>query len=155
MTATDDLVLRSAVAADTALLLEFIRELAEAEQLPFPVTATTEDLLDSLFGARPVAEALLGFVANEPVCFAVFFETFSTTTGKRGLHLDDLFVREKFQGRGYGKKILSHIASIAEARNCARFEWWCLKTNERAINFYQSIGARPMEELIIFRMQNL
>ena len=145
--------LRPAEPSDAELLLHFIRELARIEAFPFPVTVTAQDLLDNLFGPRPAGEALLGFVEDEPACFAVFYETFSTTTGKRGLHLDDLCVLEQFQGRGYGDAMLARVAGIARARGCARFEWWALRTNARAIRFFEAKGARQMEELVIFRTQ--
>ena len=147
-----DLMLRAAEKDDTQLLLSLIRELAEAEAFPFPVTVTEGDLRQSLFGANPAAEAVLGFVSDQPVGFAVFYETFATTTGRRGLHLDDLFVRSEHQGKGFGRALLRYIARVAKDRGCARFEWWCLRTNDNAIRFYQAMGARALEELLVFRM---
>jgi hypothetical protein len=93
-----DLLLRVADAQDVPLLLSLIRELAVAEEFPFPVTVTEEDLRDSLFGANPAAEAVLGFAGDRAAGFTVFYETFATKTGKRGMYLDDLFVRPEFQG---------------------------------------------------------
>ncbi len=148
------LAIRQAQASDAELLICFIRELAVAEDFPYPVTVTEDDLMESLFGSRPAAEALIGFSAESPVCFAVFYETFSTTTGRRGLHLDDLFVRPQYQGSGYGKTMLQHVAAIAESRKCARFEWWTLRTNERALGFFQAVGARRLDQLVIHRIQN-
>jgi ribosomal protein S18 acetylase RimI-like enzyme len=148
-----DLILRPAEAGDAEQVLDFIRELAQAEAFPFPLTVTAEDLRANLFGARPAAEVLLGFIGGEPACFAVFYETFSTATGKRGLHLDDLLVRPAFQGRGYGNLLMRRLAALADARGYARFEWWVLRTNARAIRFYQGIGACPLEELVVFRAQ--
>ena len=149
----NDLDLRPAAAPDAALVLQLIKELALAEAFPFPVTVTLDDLLENLFGPRPAAEVLLGFVAGQPACFAVFFETFSTATGRRGLHLDDLFVRPAFQGRGLGEHLMRHLARLAEERNYARFEWWTLRTNARAIRFYQALGAHAIEEIVLFRAQ--
>jgi GNAT superfamily N-acetyltransferase len=146
-----DLLLRVADAQDVPLLLSLIRELAVAEEFPFPVTVTEGDLRDSLFGAAPAAEAVLCFAGDRAAGFAVFYETFATTTGKRGMHLDDLFVRPEFQGMGFGRALLTHVGRIARDRGCARFEWWCLRTNVSAIRFFQSVGARAMEELLIFR----
>lgn len=148
-----ELHLRPATPADVELLLSFIRELAAFEDFPLPVTATADDLRTNLFGPAPAAQALFGEVDGRPVAFAVFYETFATTTGRRGLHLDDLFVRPAFQGQGHGRAILRHLAALAVARGCARFEWWALRTNDPAIRFYQSLGARRMEELIVFRTQ--
>lgn len=149
-----ELVLKPAEARDAPLLLDLIRELAEAEEFPFPVTVTESDLRNSLFGSQPAAEAVLGFSEGKLVGFAVFYETFATTTGKRGLHLDDLFIRPEAQGNGFGRALLRHLAGIATERGCARFEWWALRTNINAIRFFQSVGARPMEELVIFRTQD-
>jgi len=149
----NDLLIRAAGPADTHLLVTLIRELAQAEQFPFPVTVSAGDLEDSLFGAHRAAEALLAYSDDRPAAFAVFYETFATTTGKRGLHLDDLYVRPEFQGMGYGRTLVAHVAGIARARGCARFEWWALKTNDPAIRFFHSIGARRMDELVSFRTQ--
>ncbi len=148
------LAIRQAQASDAELLVRFIRELALAEAFPYPVTVTEDDLLENLFGSRPAAEALIGFSSATPSCFAVFYETFSTTTGRRGLHLDDLFVRPQYQGNGYGKAMLQHVAAIAESRKCVRFEWWTLRTNERALRFFQSVGARRLDDLVLHRAQN-
>lgn len=153
MPAAPDLAVRSARPSDVPLLIQLIRELAQAEAFPYPVTVTGDDLRESLFGSRPAAEALLGFVSDAPVCLAVFYETFATTTGRRGLHLDDLFVRPQFQGRGYGRALLGHVAAIAERRGCRRFEWWTLKWNEQALGFFQSIGARRLEEIVVHRTE--
>lgn len=146
-----DLSIRAALRSDIPILLEMIHELAVTEDFPFPVTVTEAALADSLFGANPAAEALLAFSAGRLAGFVVFYQTFATTTGRRGLHLDDLFVRSEFQGRGYGRVLLSHLAQIARDRGCARFEWWALRTNANAIRFFQHVGARPMDELVIFR----
>ena len=148
-----DLLLRAAEPSDVELLVDFIRELAEFEAFPFPVTVSADDLRANLFGPAPAAQALVGEVGGRPAAFAVFYETFSTTTGRRGLHLDDLFVRPAFQGQGHGRAILRHLAAHAQARGCARFEWWSLRTNEPAIRFYQSLGVRQVEELLVFRAQ--
>lgn len=145
--------IRPAAIDDVTLLLNFIRELAAVEAFPHPVTVREQDLRDSLFGARPAAEALIGEVDGEPAAFAVFCESFATTTGRRGLHLDDLFVRPRFQGAGFGKALMSHLAGIALERRCARFEWWSLRSNEAAHRFYDGIGARQMDELIVHRLQ--
>ena len=121
--------------ADIPLLLEFIQELAEQEEFPDELTVTEQDLRENLFGADPAAGAVIGYVQGDPVSFAVFYPTFSTSTGKRGLHLDDLFVRPRARGMGIGKKMLGYLANLARERGCARFEWWALEWNERAIAF--------------------
>lgn len=149
-----ELHFKPAEARDTPLLLGLIRELTEAEEFPFPVTVTESDLRDSLFGPHPAAEALLCLSEGKVVGYAVFYETFATTTGKRGLHLDDLFILPEAQGNGFGRAFLRHLAEIATDRGCARFEWCVLKTNINAIRFYQSVGACPVDELLIFRTQD-
>lgn len=142
----------NASADDTELILRYIRELAIAEKFPFEVSVTKEDIKKNLFGTNPAAEALICYADKKPCGFAVFYHTFSTTTGKRGLHLDDFYVQPEFQGQGLGKKVLGHLAELAIRRRCARFEWWALKTNDTAIKFYKSIGARNLEEILIFRL---
>lgn len=153
MSAASELAIRSARPSDVPLLVQLIGELAESEKFPYPVTVTEDDLRESLFGSRVAAEVLLGFVSDVPVCFAVFYETFSTTTGRRGLHLDDLFVRPQFQARGYGKALLGTVAAVAERRGCRRFEWWTLKWNEQALGFFQSVGARRLDEIVVHRTE--
>ncbi|MBJ7536734.1 GNAT family N-acetyltransferase [Marinomonas sp. C1424] len=145
--------MRNANISEVSLLLTFIKELAVEEGFPFDVVVTEESLKENLFGEQPIAEAIFFFVDGAPAGFAVYYHTFSTTTGKKGLHLDDLYVRPQFQGGGIGKKALGYLASLAKGRNCGRFEWWALKWNENAIGFYESIGARHMEELSIFRLE--
>ena len=140
--------------ADVPLLLEFIQELAEQEEFPDELTVTEQDLRENLFGADPAAGAVIGYVQGDPVSFAVFYPTFSTSTGKRGLHLDDLFVRPRARGMGIGKKMLGYLANLARERGCARFEWWALEWNERAIAFYEGVGARNLGHLRVFRLSD-
>ena len=137
---------------DADLILEFIKQLAAFEQFPFSVTVTVDDLIENLFGLSPLAEAIICYKNETPCGFAVYYSTFSTTTGKPGLHLDDLFILPRYQGQGIGNKVLSYLSKIAEERQCARFEWWALKTNEAAASFYQSIGADKVEEIDVFRL---
>jgi len=148
-----ELYFRKASQSDSHLIVELIKELAEAEKFPHEVTVTEQDLKENLFGDNPAAEVLLFYSEDTPAGFIVFYHSFSTTTGKRGLHLDDLYVRPNFQGRGFGKKALGKLASIAKDRGCGRFEWWALKWNEKAAELYENIGARKMTELRIFRLQ--
>lgn len=152
-TAAGGLEIRAAQPADVALLADLIRELAVVERFPHPVTVTPDDLLANLFGPQPAAQALIAEADGEVAGFAVYYATFSTTTGRPGLHLDDLFIRPAFQGRGYGKALLAHVAGIAQQRGCARFEWWTLKSNQPALRFYEAVGARRVEELAVHRVQ--
>ncbi len=137
---------------DAKLILHFIKELAIVEKFPFEVSVTKEELENNLFGLNPDAEAIIIYVNNKACGFAVFYYTFSTTTGKRGLHLDDLFIEPDYQGQGLGKKVLVYLSQLAIQKDCARFEWWALKTNVSAIKFYKNIGAKSLEEITVFRL---
>lgn len=144
--------LRSATVDDVPLILQFINELAEYEKLAHEVTATEELLRANLFGERRTAEVVLAFEGEEPAGFALFFHNFSTFLGKPGIYLEDLFVRPKFRGRGYGKALMMHLARIAQERDCGRFEWWVLDWNEPSIEFYRRLGAKPMSDWTVFRL---
>lgn len=144
--------LRFAEPADVPLVLQFIRELAEYEQLGHEVVATEAILQESLFEARRGAEVLLGYFQGEPVSFALFFHNFSTFLGRSGIYLEDLFVRPAMRSRGIGRVMLSYLAQLAQERNCGRLEWWVLDWNEPAIQFYKKLGAVPMDEWTVFRV---
>ena len=144
--------IRPAVIDDTGTLLDLIRGLAEYERLSHLVTATEASLRDALFGSQPGAEALLAFESESAVGFAVFFHNFSTFLGKRGLWLDDIFVRPEHRGKGHGKALFLHVAHIAYERGCGRFEWSALDWNEPAIRFYTSMGAVALDDWTIFRI---
>lgn len=137
---------------DVPIVLHMIRALAEYEKLSHEVVATESLLRDLLFGARPFAEAAIGYVADEPAGFAVYFHTFSTFLGLVGLYLEDLFVEPRFRGRGFGKQLLAYVAAVAVERGCRRLEWSALRWNEPAIGFYRSLGAEPMNEWQVFRL---
>ena len=134
------------------LLLEFIRALADFEKLLDQVEATEETLRESLFGECPAAEALIGEWEGEPAVFAVYFQNFSTFTGRAGLYLEDLFVKPEYRKRGIGKLMLKHLAKIAVERGCPRLEWVALDWNEPAIEFYEGFGAQQMSDWRYFRM---
>jgi GNAT superfamily N-acetyltransferase len=137
---------------DVPVILALIHELAEYERAPNEVIATENLLRENLFGPNPAAEVLLGEENNEPVCFALFFHNFSTWMGRRGLYLEDLFVRPERRGNGYGRALLVRLAQIARTRECGRMEWAVLDWNEPAIQFYRKLGALPNEEWTIFRL---
>jgi GNAT superfamily N-acetyltransferase len=137
---------------DVPLILELIKGLAVYEKLAHEVVATEEGLRASLFGARPAAEIVIAYADAEAAGFALFFHNFSTFLGKRGLYLEDLFVRPEWRGRGAGRALLTHLAKIAAERDCGRFEWSVLDWNEPAIKFYKGLGAKPMDEWTIFRV---
>ena len=144
--------LRFATAGDAPLVLAFIRELAEYEQLPHEVEADADMLADSLFGESPDAEVVIAQVDGAPAGFALFFHNYSTFLGRRGLHLEDLFVRPAFRGKGIGRVLMAFLAKLAVERGCGRFEWNVLDWNSPAINFYRSLGARGMDDWTLQRV---
>jgi GNAT superfamily N-acetyltransferase len=146
------IAVRAATPADVPLLLELIRALAEYEKLSHQVVATEELLTETLFGPRPVAEAIIGELDGAPAGFAIFFQSYSTFLARRGLYLEDLFVRPALRGRGVGRALFVHLARLAVARGCGRFEWSVLDWNQPAIGFYKSLGAEPMSEWTVFRL---
>lgn len=144
--------IRPADSEDVVLILQFINELAEYEKLAHAVVATEEQLRENLFGETPQAEVLIAEWNGEPAGFALFFHNFSTFLGKRGLYLEDLFVRPEWRGHGIGKALLKQLARVAVERDCGRFEWAVLDWNATARDFYVSLGAQPVPEWDIFRV---
>lgn len=151
-TKNSDYKLKSAAVEDIPLILQFIRELAEFEKLSHQVSATEEDLKNTLFGKTKYAEVVIGYYKGEPVSFALFFYNYSTFLGKPGLYLEDLYVKPSARGRGLGKILISYLARLAKEKSCGRFEWWCLNWNRKALNFYKSIGAEQMDEWTVLRV---
>lgn len=154
MSGTKSHSIRIATIDDAPMIASLIRELAEYEKLPHEANSSADDIRRHLFGPRPYAEALIAEVDGEPVGFALFFHNFSTFKGRPGLYLEDLFVRPSHRGAGIGKALLARLASIAVERDCGRFEWAVLDWNEPAIGFYRSLGARPMDEWTIYRVDD-
>lgn len=138
--------------SDVPELLGLIRELARFERLEHEVVASEELLAEALFGASRNAEALIAREGGVAVGFALWFHNFSTFVGRRGLYLEDLYVRPEHRGRGYGKAMLTHLARLAVERGCGRMEWAVLDWNVRAEDFYRSLGAEPKSEWRIFRL---
>lgn len=147
------LSIRPAGPGDVDLLLRFIRELAVYEREPDAVEATPAILAEALSGERPAAEAVVAHLDGAPVGFALWFHNFSTWKGRRGLYLEDLYVTPAARGRGAGRALLIHLARIAVARGCARFEWSVLDWNRPAIDFYRAMGAVPMDEWTVQRVE--
>ena len=141
-----------AQASDVPIILEMIKALAEYEQLTHEVVATEDDLRQSLFGPRPAGEVVLAYAGDTPIGFALFFHYFSTFLGRHGLYLEDLFVVPEWRGKGVGKQLLAHVASIAESRKCGRLEWAVLDWNESAIAFYRRMGAHVLDEWRLCRL---
>jgi len=152
MTRDREFRIRAATVDDTSLILALIKELAEYERAPDAVVATEERVRETLFGAKPRAEVLLGYEGDAPVGFALFFHNYSTWLSRPGLYLEDLFVRPAARGRGYGRRLLARLAAIARDRGCGRMEWAVLDWNEPAIGFYRALGAERMDEWTVYRL---
>jgi GNAT superfamily N-acetyltransferase len=152
MDVTAQFRIERATERDVPLIFSLIKALAEYERMSNEVVATEAGLRETLFGARPSAEVVIGYAGSEPAGFALFFHNYSTFLGKPGLYLEDLFVVPKFRGAGLGRALLTHLAKLAVERGCGRFEWSVLDWNEPAIGFYKKLGATPMNEWTIFRV---
>jgi GNAT superfamily N-acetyltransferase len=144
--------IRSATDADVPTILTFIRKLAAYERLSQEVVATEALLRETLFGDRRTAEVAVGYLEDLPIGFVLYFHNYSTFLGRPGLYIEDLFVDEIYRRRGYGRKLLLHVARLAHERGCGRLEWSVLDWNEPAINFYKKLGAIPMCEWTVFRV---
>lgn len=147
-----NLSIRPTKPTDAALILSFIRDLADYEKLSHEAVATEADVRTKLFGENPRVFCHVAEVNGEAAGFAVWFFNFSTFLGKHGLYLEDLFVRPRFRGMGVGKALLAHLARHAVAEGCGRLEWWVLDWNAPAIEFYKSLGAVPMSDWSVFRL---
>ena len=146
-----ELCFRSANRSDTALILQFIKELADYEKMADEVVAN-EDLLEEWIFDKQKAEVIFAVADGKEVGFALFFHNFSTFLGRAGIYLEDLYVKQEYRGRGYGKSILKKLAAIAVDRGCGRLEWWCLDWNKPSIDFYLSLGAEPMSDWTLYRI---
>jgi len=149
---TAALEIRPASPDDAPLLHELVTALAVYEREPEAVKASVDDLRASLFGPGATAHALICEQGGAAVGFAVYFFNYSTWLGRNGLYLEDLFVRPEHRGQGAGLALLRHLAGVAVARECGRFEWAVLDWNQPAIDFYRAAGAKPMDEWTVYRM---
>jgi GNAT superfamily N-acetyltransferase len=145
--------IRPAERSDVQLLVTMIRELAEYERARERATGTEELLEEALFGDEPAAEAVIAEIDDEPVGFALFFGTFSTWLCRRGLYLEDLYVRPTHRRGGVGRALLTHVARIAVERGCARLDWSALGWNTPALDFYDAVGAERMDEWAGLRLE--
>ena len=136
---------------DFALILRFIKGLAEYEHMSNEVVAD-EKILEEWIFDKHKAEVIFALADNREVGFALFFHNFSTFLGKAGIYLEDLYVQPEYRGKGYGKAILKKLASIAVERGCGRLEWSCLDWNKPSIDFYLSLGAEPMTDWTVYRI---
>lgn len=147
-----ELIIRTAKRNDVPIILSFIKKLAEYEKLSHEVNVTSKILEESLFAEDTNAFSIIGYIADKPITFAIYFFNYSTFLGKKGLYLEDLFVLPELRNNGVGKKMLKHLANIALENNCGRFEWSVLDWNESAIQFYKKIGAELKSEWITTRI---
>ena len=142
---------RFATENDAALILEFIRALAEYEKMSDDVVANEELLREWIFEKKK-AEVIFAVESGVEVGFALFFHNFSTFLGRAGIYLEDLFVKPEYRGRGHGKALICERARITVERGCGRLEWCCLDWNRPSIDFYTSLGAVPMDEWTTYRL---
>lgn len=147
----DGLAFRYAERKDTAVILKFIRALAEYEKMLDEVAAT-EAMLEEWIFDKQKAEVIFAVAEGREIGFALFFHNFSTFLGRAGIYLEDLFVFPEHRGKGYGKALLKRLAAIAVERKCGRLEWWCLDWNQPSIDFYLSLGAEPMSDWTVYRI---
>lgn len=147
----ENFIIRNAEPKDVSVILDLIKGLAEYEELSHEVVAT-EDLLQEWLFEKQKAEVLIGEYGGMPVGFVLFFHNFSTFLGRAGIYLEDLFVKPEYRGKGFGKALLVELAKIAVERGCGRFEWSCLDWNKSSIDFYLSMGAKPMDGWTIYRV---
>ncbi len=143
--------IRQATTEDVHIILSFIKELAEYENMSEQVVATEELMKEWLFEKKK-AEVLLAMEGDTAVGIALYFYNFSTFLGRAGIYLEDLFVKEEYRGKGYGKALLKELARIAVSQGCGRLEWCCLDWNQPSIDFYLSLGAVPMDDWTQYRV---
>ena len=143
--------IRKAVPSDTPVIFDLIKKLAVYEKLEDDVITSVEELQENIF-SKNFAKVLIAEESGKPVGFALYFYNFSTFVGKPGIYLEDLFVEPEYRGKGYGKALLIALAKIAKAEDCGRFEWSVLDWNTPSIEFYKALGAKPMDEWTVFRL---
>ena len=147
----DGLWFKQAEEADVPVILEFIRELAEYEHMSEEVVATEALLKEWLF-KKQAAEVMFAMMDETEVGFALYFGNFSTFLSRGGIYLEDLYVKEEYRGRGFGKALLKQLARLALSRNCGRLEWACLDWNQPSIDFYLSLNAHPQSDWTTYRL---
>ena len=147
-----NLVIRPARSSDASTILHFIRELAIYEKAEHEVVSTVESITQQLFGDAPHVHARICEIDGQAAGFSIYFFSFSTWQGKKGLYLEDLYVSPNFRGSGAGKRMLQDLAQIAVAADCGRFEWSVLDWNEPAIQFYEALGASAQSEWVRYRL---
>lgn len=143
--------IRRAVPEDTATIFDLIKKLAVYEKLEDAVTTKVEELKTNIF-ENGFARVLIAEENAKPVGFALYFYNFSTFLGKPGIYLEDLFVEPEHRGKGYGKALLKELARLAAEKGCGRLEWSVLDWNTPSIEFYKNLGAKPVDEWTVFRL---
>jgi GNAT superfamily N-acetyltransferase len=146
------LSIRPAAAADAQLIFDFIVELAVYEKAKHEVVTSVGEITETLFGVNSKARALICSIDGKPAGYAVYFYNYSTWLGRNGIWLEDVYVTPAYRGKGAGKALLKHVAGIAVKENCGRFEWSVLNWNTPSIEFYESLGAKPLDEWTIYRL---
>jgi GNAT superfamily N-acetyltransferase len=144
--------IRSARKDEAAIILQLIKDLAEYEKAPDEVKASEKEILETIFADNPKVFCDFVEVDGHIAGMAIWFLNYSTWQGKHGIYLEDLYVKPEYRGRGYGKALLQHLASICNERGYGRFQWWVLDWNSPAIEFYRSLGAEAMSEWTVFRV---
>jgi GNAT superfamily N-acetyltransferase len=144
--------IRPAQPQEVGIVLQFIHDLAEYEKAPYEVEATEREILETIFSSDPKVFCDLVEVDGEIAGMVIWFLNYSTWQGKHGIYLEDLFIKPKYRGRGYGKALLKHLAKICDEKGYGRFQWWVLDWNSPAIEFYRSLGAVAMDEWTVYRV---
>ena len=147
----DQFTIKQAQKKDVPIILSFIKELAEYEKMSDQVVAT-EELLQEWIFEKKKAQVLIAWEESKAVGFALYFYNFSTFLGRAGIYLEDLFIKEEYRGKGYGKALLKELARIAVEEGCGRLEWCCLDWNQPSIDFYLSLGAIPLDDWTQYRV---
>jgi GNAT superfamily N-acetyltransferase len=144
---------RIATECDVPLILQYIKDLAEYEKLLHEVVADENDIFQTLFGNNKGAFAVIAEEGGSPVGFALCFYNYSTFQGRYGIYIEDLYVPKEHRGKGIGKGFFKYLAKRAIKEGCGRIQWWVLNWNEPSIKFYESLGATPMDEFTVFRLE--
>ncbi|MFN4082139.1 MAG: GNAT family N-acetyltransferase [Bacteroidia bacterium] len=144
--------IREAKEKDIPVILHFIKAIADYEKLSHLVQATEESIKKTLFNNPVFAKCIIGYELYVPVGFALYFYNYSTFVSKPGIYLEDLFISTEHRGKGYGKALLLELVKIAKQQNCGRVEWSVLNWNKPAIDFYEKLGAKPLSEWTVYRL---
>ena len=147
----NEVTFRFAEKKDAPIILDFIKGIAEYEKMSDDVV-TTKEMIEEWIFEKKTAEVIFAIAEGTEVGFALFFHNFSTFVGRAGLYLEDIFVKKEYRKKGYGKALFKKLAEIALERNCGRMEWVCLDWNKPSIDFYMSLGAKPMNEWTLYRL---